>query len=512
MLPAHCTQYLPTNVDSEHLATNTDSIGLHRSTKYLKIFNFDGLIKHTYANKCACNEAKALEFRHCLPVIRNNKPAGAAGIIPMQYLRRVVMALSNNFRYSSLGKLGCKTVLEHTRKNILRRYQTAYNNIISNRIDVSSTHAKLSTFIKFEKMPESKFDEGKPPRLIQFRSYEYLYSLKSYILSYNIEMKKPEHIGFCGQRFNTVFTKLYNNEGIASVLKESWDYFVDPVALCLDHSKFDGHYDEQLLSVEHEFWNSLFQCKFLKKLLSYQINNYGFTQNGIRYKTKGHRASGEYTTSEGNGLINYAMLITFLLCHFVYKYRIHVNGDDSVIIIEREDLDKVVNELHFFLGFNMETDLECVAYHFSEIKYCQTSPVRVGGVYRMVKDPYRTMSRMAYTDAKYLSCLSRYMSGTFLCELACDVGVPILQAWCLRFLSIYMDKPLGSVDKMPAKLFNSQPIEIMEVSLETRHDFAIAFNIPVEMQLAIENDLAGMTNKDPNLYSFINKYRNFHLN
>jgi len=406
-------------------------------------------------------------------------------------------------------------VIEHTRPNIVKRYKNAYRNMKSLRMDVGPAQARLSAFVKYEKIPLEKIDDGKPPRLIQFRSYEYLYCLKSYILTHSMLLKTTKLSVFNDQELNTVFTKLHDNPGIAKVLRQSWDSFKNPVAVCLDHSKFDGHYVLDLLNLEHEYWNTLFASPFLSRLLELQLHNKGTTQSGLRYKLEGHRASGEYTTSEGNTLLNYVMIYT-VCSHLGINARIHVNGDDSVIIAEAQHRQQLIDCVHLFRHFNMETGVEKVADHFQEIVYCQASPIRklIRGKLEwfMVKEPIRTMSRMCYCDSKYSTALLRYIGGTALCELAVSSGVPIMQSFSVLLLSRALSvRPLGAVDKYPAKLASSDAITLSDIPMETREDFSIAFGFTPQQQVDWEIEMAGQLRSTQDLKTYINRYQNFHL-
>jgi len=310
---------------------------------------------------------------------------------------------------------------------------------------------------------------------------------------------------------------MYDMEGMARVMYDSWLQFSHPVALCLDHSKFDGHYCTQLLDLEHQYWNKCYKSKYLKWLLKQQIHNRGKTQAGLRYKMNGHRASGEYTTSEGNGLTNYLMIISFLQHNGVSNARVHVNGDDSVIIVDMKYVN-LVEKLDYFRNFNMETEADVIAYDFRKISYCQMSPIRHLSeegdvVYTMVKAPFRTMSRMSYSDIKYKDAINRYISGIALCELAFSRGIPIVQDFCSLLLSKSgLSRPVAGVDKFPARLSGSRFIRTTEILSCTREDFAVAFDIPIEQQIAYENSLVGQLVKDAqSITSFLTKYQFFHL-
>jgi hypothetical protein len=412
-------------------------------------------------------------------------------------------------------------VMDNTRPSIKKRYERAFRRLKDDRLDLNKGMATIKSFIKWEKTSEEKALE-KPGRMIQYRSYEYLYLLKSFILAYGLKVKSSE-AAIKGQKIKTIFTKLYDIPTQTNVIKESWDSFKNPVALCLDHSKFDGHYDRWLLQLEHSFWMRIFDRNpVLEKILRMQMHNRGFTQCGIKYKYVGKRSSGEFTTSDGNSLLNYCMLATWLESHGITDYRIHVNGDDSIVIISMDDLKKFPKDfglgtIHFFADFNMQTELGVIAYDFREISYCQCQPIRVNRegelTWLLVKDPIRAMSRSCYCDSKFMPCINRYKAGTALCELACNAGVPILQSWSLWNLACTkFEKPLGTVDKIPASLYSKSDLKIEKISDATREDFEVAFGITKLDQLAYETSLTGNSILNTHQYTkYLQRYHNFHV-
>lgn len=413
-----------------------------------------------------------------------------------------------------------KEVMKNTRPSIRKRYQRARNNLRANRVTYSGLLSRLQAFVKYEKIPAGKVEDNKAPRLIQFRSYEYLYLLKKCLLGYKLVIKDEEKDvrWINDQTARSVFTKTMDNYGCASALRYSWEQFVDPVGVCLDHSKFDGHYDTKLLEVEHAFWKAAFEQKprvkkLLDRLLSDQIKQKGRTANGLVYKTTGHRSSGEYTTSDGNTTSNGFMISVWCKASGVSKYRLHVNGDDSVLIVERQDWARML-PLTFFRNFNMDTSLEVVADNFQQISFCQASPIRVGDDLRwyMCKNPLRSLSRLQYCDSKFKNCLDRFRLGVGLCELAVSSGVPIMQMAALYCIgSAESGKPLGSVDKYPA-LNSGNNSEVRRINPITRDDFATAFGIGVAEQHQYEIAFAGKLRFTQDLQRVLIKYKTFAKN
>lgn len=483
-----------------------------KSNTYIKLFdwNWKNVIPiedQFYWNNCACNEYDALLRRHLLPTVTGYDPViDASGAL--HELQTLVDELSDTMpRFVPASH---KELMANTRATIKKRYRLAYWNLRQKVINLGSRETRVKAFVKYEKIPIGKFETGKPPRLIQFRDFTYLYELKRHILGHTLAIKRDSALKWHEQPIQSIMTKYHDSYGCAEAMYESWCLFSSPVAVCLDHSKFDGHYDTQLLEIEHMYWQRLCVSPKLRWLLEQQLFNKGSTANGIRYSAPGHRKSGEYTTSEGNSLMNYAMLRMWIKASGVERARIHVNGDDSVVIIDVKDYPRLL-PLDYFRNFNMETECDRVVYDFQRITYCQASPVRVIKDERiswyMVKEPVRTISRLRYCDKKFKRSTNRFMVGVGLCELAVNSGIPILQNLSLWFVS-HDGKPLGCVDKVPA-LSSGNLSVYKKVQEVTRTDFEIAFGIPAMTQVALENAIAGLLRSPTDLNDKLSKYREF---
>lgn len=508
-LPCKCIGVSPLSVKRESYKVRANHTGcLIRG--YAKLFDLQlepylRLEDQFYWNNCACNEYDALLRRHLLGDI----PGFIPGNPELKRLENNLISMSE--RFPRFGPVSHNILIENTRSTIRKRYKTAYYNLRNRVVNISGKESTSKTFVKYEKIPIGKYEAGKPPRLIQFRDFTYLYSLKKQVLGHSLAMKSGADIEWMfGQQANTVFTKLYDSYGIARVLFQSWSYFTEPVAICLDHSKFDGHYHAQLLSLEHDYWLRLNPSRELKLLLEHQLVNRGRTVHGHKYKVTGTRLSGEYTTSEGNSVMNYAMLVSWLQASGVVNARIHVNGDDSVVIIEHVDQKKLL-PYSYFRNFNMETEEDRVVTDFRLISYCQAQPIRVvkdgDFVWYMVKEPLRTLARLQYSDDRYLSVWQRYLSGIGLCELATNKGVPIMQTLSLVLISQSV-KPLGSVDKAPA-LHSGNLSEVSQISDITRLDYEVAFGITPLLQKEVEDAFAGAIRSPTDLNATLSKYKLF---
>jgi hypothetical protein len=500
-----CTDCLPKSVIGPHFSIDVNHLGNHKLGRYITYLKADFLIPHYYYASCYCNEYKGLVSRHLIKHLPMFDPDFTS-----VNLRRGYTKMRNCLDKECISPVSNRVLLINTRQSIYKRYVLARNNLNNRREYVGGKHASVQAIVKQEKM-ELKHDpitDQKAPRIIQFRSFEYLYVLKKLHLGYSIAVKKCDNI-WNHQPFNTLFTKNFDNPTSCNIMFSFWNRIPDPVAVCLDHSEYDGHKTEVALSAEHDYWRSIFTAsRWHRKVLKAQLKNKCVTKGGIRYTVNGTRLSGEFTTSDGNGGDNGNMLDSYCTHSGLTIYFIFVNGDDSVIIMSRSEQHKLL-PMSWFEKFNQKTKLDRVANDFRNIEFCQSSPIRIDGLWRWVKKPIRTMSRCALAPYKYIRCLDRYISGVALCELATNRGVPILQQWAKMLLSFGSSKPLGSVNKFAARTSGVKDLTPTPISLETREDFSIAFDITIQQQLDFENGLAAVT-LNP-IEQTILKYKHFHL-
>lgn len=408
-----------------------------------------------------------------------------------------------------LERMSVEDTLICTRKNRLQRYTGVVRENRLKRNTVKEHSPRISAFVKFEKTPSIKIDEGKAPRMIQARSYAYCFAIKRYLTRFSKYVRNEEHM-FRGQNLSHIFMKYQTAPEKARIMRESWDSFLNPVGLCLDQKAFDAHVNSHLIKGEHKFWDKCFSSAELNELLKGQVNNYGYTKHGIAYKVNGTRMSGDYNTSDGNSFINLVMLASYTKgC----KARIHLDGDDSVLILESSDALKLPDYGAYFRKFGMECKEDVRTSVFEEITFCQSNPVCVAGRWTMTKEWMRDVSRSSVCPAQYASAPKRYLAGTALCGLATAAGVPILQAWAVRRLSDSgLARPLGSVDKYPARDADNAKIQITDIDRDTRDSFARAFGIDPRGQMQIEQALLAGIHVDSNLITYVQKYSKFHLN
>jgi len=172
------------------------------------------------------------------------------------------------------------------------------------------------------------------------------------------------------------------------------------------------------------------------------------------------------------------------------------DGDDCLVIIEKDDEHKLVGIRESFLDFGHEVKIENRATCLEEVVFCQSSPVRVGGEYVFVRNPIKVLSNAPTGFLKLRDHKLRkkmlYAVGT--CELALNVGIPILQELATKLIE------LGEVCDVDKLLTASTDFADMEyrmrgvhrqlqprpIETATRLSFMQAFGISIQQQLDIE--------------------------
>jgi len=279
-----------------------------------------------------------------------------------------------------------------------------------------------------------------------------------------------------------------NSYQVASNLKNA-ARFPNPVWINADHSRFDAHLNNTLRSIFRDYVRASYPGDhYIERLMRMQEINKGKTAGGIRYQVKGTMMSGEYNTSLEDCFINYMLLM------FVFKdvdCEIRVNGDDSVICLDRSELHKV--DLNGFGDLAFKTKTE-VVFDFSQVDFCQCKPVELSsGHWRMVRNPFRVFERTAYTIKNYPD-LKGYQSlagAIGLGELACNTGIPMLQSYSLfviqasrgRFSRHDYNEYMA---RRPEPNRSDLGAKAVPVSPQARESFYAAFGVSPAEQISFE--------------------------
>ncbi len=447
-------------------------------------------------NQTIENEVYGLENRH----LRFGRPIAPADLALLQ---GNYQKLADSVRNIDYRPLTFQELIKDKRGPLKKRYKIAHDSLKNGE----SVRHKVESFVKIERFTNEKLS-SKPPRLIQHRSYEFVYLLNKYLQPIDKAFQRSEEY-IDGQRVGTFFGKSKPQAAIAQQIVDAWEEFSQPVALCVDQSNFDGHYTDDMHRGERMVYD---QFTPVKDNIGYLLNFLqgackARTQHGVEYEVMGERCSGEYNTSMGNSLTNIAIIKSVLELCGIIKSRIIVNGDDSIIIIEHSDLN--LFNINYFSRFSMDAKLDVVAYSLEEIEFCQCSPVQIKSGWTMVRKPSRVIGKACLMIGPYKNAINRWLMSIGLCEMALSKGVPILQEFSLALITLANGaRPLDNVGNYSSRY--EPALDIMEITPEARESFERAFNISLIEQLCIERDLREIVNSGQDLQNILSKYKNFH--
>lgn len=444
---------------------------------------------------CKINEEIALRERHALPYLKHpDQP---------QLYEDVARHFRKIFRPVQITPLTVEELLQAVPPSRRKRVAQAMKEL--DETGWLKVYEMAEAFVKFDKgegpspfeLQGEQNDKGKmdAPRLIQFVSMVMCYSYMRFLkpIEHEVYPRRPVK-GFKYARkvpvYKRDFIKGMNANEVARNLRWKTEQFRDPAFVLLDHSRFDSHLNwkmQEELSMnynkactaapneDNRFFHYLINC--LRKV---RVN----AKSGAHWVIDGSMLSGRPDTSYTDNMVNYQAILYWLdkVCKVTKAERM-VNGDDSIVIVERSELHKL--DFEWFKLFGLRTKVEIV-YDMRQADFCQTKYVDTLKGPKMVRDPFRLMSRCCYTikgglhkDGPY-SLLGAIAAG----ELHCNAGVPVLQSFALmlrRAARGHFSQAL--LDEYMARRGSMEFVKPYEVSDQARIDFWIAHGIdPLEQR------------------------------
>lgn len=357
-------------------------------------------------------------------------------------------------------------------------------------------HGHVRSFIKAEILDLStKSDPA--PRAIQPRSPEYNVMLGSYLKPnehriYKILAKSLGKTNLVAKGVNAV--------QLGNIIAEKWQRFSNPVAIGMDASRFDQHVSVDALKWEHSVYLALTEPRHrlqLSRLLNQQLANKGKAlarDGGYAYTTEGCRMSGDMNTSLGNCLLMVSMTATMCI-DLGIKYDLINNGDDLVLIVEREDQEIVQNHVkQYYLDFGFTMVVEEPVYILEEIEFCQMHPVKVGTDYVMTRNYDVVLNKDLVTllDITSEKRFKQWMTAISKGGGALCAGIPVLQPFYER-LDFGVDSKIathGGFQNSVAGWGAGLNKRHLDISDETRTSFGIAFKCSREEQRELELAIA----------------------
>lgn len=296
----------------------------------------------------------------------------------------------------------------------------------------------IKSFIK----PEKISDPHRDPRTIQARSPRYNLVLGNYLKPiehrlYNIKGHRNLRKWLPSGR---LIAKGLDLRARAYLCRRKFHQFAQPVCFSIDASRFDAHVSQTLLEIEHSVYKRCYPGdRLLQQVLDLQLVNRGHTSGGIKYVCPGGRMSGDMNTALGNCLL--MLIITAVtmrsLGYQPNQWNMLCDGDDTLVFLDRRQAARF--EAQFaerFARAGMTIKLEGKAHDLHEISFCQGRIVECADGLKFVQQPVRSMSRSLVSTRHYqhLKGVDKILSMIGHCELAINMGVPVLQAFALSMI------------------------------------------------------------------------------
>lgn len=407
---------------------------------------------------CVHNELRALGYRHLI-----SRDVGFDAAFFKENMLDIETVSADK-----IGKLAVVNSYRGAKKNMY--YRALLN--VRESLDFNNWK-RVRMFVKPDKYEADEVSR-KEPRAIQYRSPEFNLLVAAHLrpLEHAYYEQLKSEVGL------RVIAKGLNNHERASNIVQASELFENPVYLLLDHSKFDSHVrQEHLKWVYRQYYKST-RNRFLRYLTSMMLVNRGYTKHGIKYKILGTRMSGDYDTALGNTLINLGILRAY-----TKGIRAHIllDGDDSVIVMEKRDLCRLDDSVFGKMGMTTEKN---VVYELQHVEFCRSlllpleKPV-------FARDYRRALSHMQVSekwyDGKYRL---RYLSGMARGELAASAGVPVIQAYAEALAGLSSQ---FVVDEQRLAAYGVG--ESLEVTDEARIAYYEAYGISPTEQLQMESAL-----------------------
>jgi hypothetical protein len=348
---------------------------------------------------CVCNEVIALKNRHQL--CDGSKYNSIVDLkAPLRKLIKTLEPCSE------------QSIIAHAVSSRKKLLETARESL--SKFGLEKRDAQVKMFLKDDKYHTPEY---KAPRCIQYRNKRYGLRLATFLHPIEQHVINYKHNG------THVFAKGRNmkqrGRDIAAKLLPNW------VAVSMDHSKFDSHVNENLLRLEHWYYNCCINDPELKQLLEWQCNNKGSTKNNTRYVTKATRMSGDQNTGLGNCIINYAMTKA-LMVHLGIPHNLYIDGDDFIVFVHKKHQHLV--DPTWYNQFGMKTTTDQVTCVLEHIDFCQCRPVYDGDQYTLVRNPNRLLARLPWIVGPIHGRNPwDIMASAAQCEISLGYGLPIGQ-------------------------------------------------------------------------------------
>jgi hypothetical protein len=282
---------------------------------------------------------------------------------------------------------------------------------------------------------------------------------------------------------------------------------VRPIKIGLDCSGWDAHLAYLIRLAEMRFIRRCFPGVDTDRITRHSVF-IRMVCSTISAVIKGMRITGAMDT----GLMNKITMIAFTLVAFkilgVRRFDIANKGDDEIIFVHPEDLDRVVDGFpKTFLRLGQQLKLETLSQNTFEIEYCQGRLVRVldsEGEERWswVSDPRKVFA----TLGSHIHCRTQEDAARYFGDVM--YAYSILYPFVPLFRSLSTQRVLDVKRRRRVLMGLAQQVARVKVgeyraSPHTLSDYSVAFDIPVALLEAEvpDNQLQGLLwawFRDPN--------------
>lgn len=357
-----------------------------------------------------------------------------------------------------------------------------------------SGDGRIQSFIKAEKTnPDAKVNPD--PRMIQARTPRYNLMIAKYLRHVEHQVYNIKHNN------RRCVAKGMNQFERADNIRQKMASFNKPVCFSIDASRFDQHVGLGVLKAEHDFYKSYYPGNDeLRHLLREQEQNKCHTKNGVKYRVRGGRMSGDINTALGNVVLAVAMIHAAMKELGITKYDILDDGDDMLVFVEEEDYERIRGELpRVFLEYGQELKIENVARDPQDIIFCQSKMVYNGERWVMMR-PWQKVLSQSTSGTKWWNIpeMVRPMMGLVgACESVLCKGVPILSRYAAA-LNRMARGGVAHINCSDSSLMiryryetgDEKPVYIEStITSDARLSFMRTFGIEIWQQYAIERIL-----------------------
>jgi hypothetical protein len=368
-------------------------------------------------------------------------------------------------------------------------YQRTAEGLVDNPL--SSRDAIINAFIKDEKTNLTR-KKDPCPRIIQPRSARFNVAIGKHLKP----MEKPIFRGIGAVFGSTTVMKGLNANERGILLHDKWSRFKDPVGLLLDAARFDQHISREAIAWEHKVEESIaMDREELRRLNKMRRKNRCFIRTndgGYLYILDGIRMSGDMDTAMANCLLMCAMTYSFMHFINVIDFEYSNDGDDGVLIFEREHLQLALDTFEsYFLDMGFTMKLDGIANVFEEIEFCQSRPVLSSeGTYRMVRDPFVCLDKDCVTlkNVSSVEELRDLRNSIGWCGLALAGDMPI---FCELYRTMISgQKPGNTFTTGMQWLSVGMSTTYQKPTDSTRISFYEAYGITPDEQVALEIEIS----------------------